>query len=388
MNWPGVRTLRSPRFRIVVALALLVIGLTVLALVLLRQAQSADGQFAIDFADYHAAAGRVAAGQSPYAPEMLLGPVPAQGQDRYRYPPPFAQLLVPLSGLPVTTAAVVWLAVQAISVLAAVWLAGSAGGLAETPERLAWSAVAATYFLPVFGTLWMGNVSGVVALAVALVAIGGTVGAVGALAATVLKLVPVTLVPAALIPLSRRQLLKVTIAGAVLLAASIIASPQAWADYLRVLPNLLAGSADYATNLAPAGIAATQGWPPVLITVVRALTLVIAVAAVGASVIWARRFAVSRLPNGLLLATAAATIAMLLLPSALWYHYLCVCLPVAAFSWHSAGRRERFGLFLGAAAVSLGLAWLPLAVAGAALMFVSAIVALNRQPFLTPAFAR
>ena len=114
----------------------------------------------------------------------------------------------------------------------------------------------------------------------------------------------------------------------------------------------------------------------------------LAIAAMAVSVIWARRFAVSRLTNGLLLATAAATIAMLLLPSALWYHYLCVCLPVAAFSWHSAGRRERLWLFLGAAGVTLGLAWLPLAVAGAALMFVSAMVALNRKPLLSPALAR
>jgi hypothetical protein len=364
---------------------LLLVGQIVLGFVLLRQAQSPTGQFAIDFADYYVAAQRLAAGQSPYAPEMLAGPVPAQGQDRYRYPPLFAQALVPLSGLPMTTAALVWLVIQAVAVLTAVWVAGSAGGLAVTRERFVWSAVAATYFLPVFHTLWMGNVSGIVALAVALVAAGGTIGAVAALAATLLKLVPITLVPAALIPLSRRQVVSVTTGFVLVVAVSVLLAPQAWSDYLRVLPNLLAGSADYPTNLAPAGVATTLGLPESVIAVARLLTVVLAVAALVASVVWSRQFALRRLPNGLLLATAAATVAMLLLPSALWYHYLCVCLPVAAFSWKGADRRQRFGLVIGGAAVTIGLAWLPLALAGAAVMLGSAFLALKPQPVLVRA---
>ena len=385
MNWPGVRTLRSPRFRIVVALALLVIGLTVLALLMLRQAQSASGQYAVDFADYHLAAQRLAAGQSPYAPDMLSGPVPAQGEDRYRYPPPFAQLLVPLSALPLGAAFMIWLVVQAVAILASVWVAGSAGRLATSRERLVWSAVAATYFLPVFDTLWKGNVSGMIALAVALVAAGGPIGAVAAFGATLLKLVPVTLVPSAVSPLSRRQLLTAIGGIGLVVALSVILSPQAWSDYVRVLPNLLTGSADYPTNLAPAGLAATFGLPTALVASIRALTLVVAAAALVASVVWARRYARSLLTNGLLIATAAATFAMLLLPSALWSHYLCVCLPVAAFSWNSADGRQRVGLVGGGALVTIGLAWLPLALMGAALMFAIALGALRPRAFLASA---
>ena len=58
---------------------------------------ASPAQVGIDFGDYWTAATRVAHGTSPYAPEMLAGPVDAMGTDRFRYPPPLAQVLVPLS---------------------------------------------------------------------------------------------------------------------------------------------------------------------------------------------------------------------------------------------------------------------------------------------------
>jgi hypothetical protein len=372
-NWPGLRTFRSERFRIAVAAALLAVGVGVLSMVLLRLAQAPDGQFGIDFADYHVAAQRVVAGQSPYAPAMLRGPIDAQGQDRYRYPPPFAQLLVPLTALPAQAAASVWLAIQGAAVMAAVWLAGSVGGAGRSVERVLWSAVAATYFLPVFDTLWKGNVSGIVALGVAMTAAGGLVGTTGAFGATVLKLVPVALVPAAVAQLTRRQLAGAVAVLAVFLAASVLISPDAWADYAVVLPNLLAGSADYANNLAPGPLAATLGAPPALVTAARLLSLAAALLAAAIS-IWAA-WRAANLP----LAVAAGTFALLLLPSALWYHYLVVALPIGALAWARARPAERGLMVAGGAAVSLGLAWLPLAVLGTVVFFAGAVRVLARQ---------
>src|SRR4051812_40300301 len=106
---PGLRTLRSPTFRLVLAWTLAGIGIIVLGAAMLRQASQPTGQFAIDLADYHGAAQALSRTGSPYAPEMLGGPVDAQGLGRYRYPPPLAQLLVPLSGLPLGTLAIGWL---------------------------------------------------------------------------------------------------------------------------------------------------------------------------------------------------------------------------------------------------------------------------------------
>jgi hypothetical protein len=47
---PGLRVLRSPSFHTALAAVLLVIGVAILALTLLRQAEAPDGQFAIDLA--------------------------------------------------------------------------------------------------------------------------------------------------------------------------------------------------------------------------------------------------------------------------------------------------------------------------------------------------
>ena len=366
---PGLRTFHSRRFRMLICGLLLVVGATILGSAMARQAADPAGQFAIDFADYHAAAQRVAAGDTPYAPDMLLGPVTAQGQDRYRYPPPLAQLLVPAAGLPLGAAASVWLLLQALSVMAAVWVAGSAGGATRSGERLLWSAVAATWFLPVFDTLWKGNVSGFVALAVALVAVGGSVAGLASVAGVALKLVPLTLTPAAFLPAPRRTWVIGAAAAAAIGIASFLASPRAWADYLIVLPNLLAGTADYATNLAPAGVAAQLGLPDALVTAVRIAALVTAAAAVVGSIALCRR------PGGRGAALVLGTAAMLLLPAALWYHYLAVLLPLGALAWPQAGRRIRAALLAGGVAISAALVWLPLALAGAGVMIVAALAA-------------
>jgi alpha-1,2-mannosyltransferase len=372
---PGLRTFRSRRFREVIAATLLVVGVAVLGMALARQAADPRGQFAIDFADYQVAAQRIAVGESPYAAAMLAGPVDAQGQDRFRYPPVSAQLLVPFAVLPLVAAAGIWLVMQAACLLAAVWLAGSLGGASRSRERVLWSGVAATWFLPVFDTLWKGNVSGIVALAVTLVAFGGAASATSAVAATVLKLAPAALLPAALIAGGRRAWFATGATVIAVIGVSVALSPGAWADYAVVLPNLLAGSADYSTNLAPAALAESSGWPGGAVDALRLAALGAAAVAVVLSATVARR------RGGLPAATILGAVAMLLLPAALWYHYLCVLLPIAALAWPAAGPRLRAVLALGAALVSSAVAWLPLALVGATVIIAAALHALwPRRP--------
>ena len=67
---------------------------------------------------------------------------------------------------------------------------------------------------------------------------------------------------------------------------------------------------------------------------------------------------------------------MLLLPAQLWYHYLVVLLPLAALAWSRADARQRGALIVSAAAVSFGIAWLPLATLGAMALTATTVVTL------------
>ena len=344
----------------------------VLGSVLMRQAGRPDGQFGIDFADYHVAATRLAAGETPYASEMLAGPVDAQGQDRYRYPPAFAQLLWPLAGLPAGVAAVVWLAVQAGCVLAAAWIALRMGG-ARGAEPLLWAGAATTLFMPVFDTLWKGNVSGVMALQVALLLVPGALGGLALASAALLKLTPAALFPA-IVAAGRRAASASLAALALAVAVSAAIAPGAWLDYARVLPNLLAGSADYATNVAPWAVAERLSGSDQIGSLVRLASLVVAVGSVVAAVALARR------PGGWPAAVTFGVLASLLAPAALWYHYLAVLLPLALFAWPAASAIQRSMLAAGGALVSAGVAFLPLAVIGSGLMLAGSLGARWPRP--------
>jgi hypothetical protein len=369
---PGLRTFASERFRLALAGLLLVIGIGLLGSLLLAQAAQPleQGQYGIDFADYRQAAQRLLAGESPYAPEMLQGPIPAQGQDRYRYPPLLVQVLVPLAGLPLSAAATIWLVVQGVLIYAAVWVAGSAGGSRPSLERVLWTGVAVTYFLPVFDTLWKGNVSGVVAFQVAVLALGGRQGGASLATAILLKLTPAALLPAALVR-GRRVVVGVAMAAAALVLASVLLSPAAWRDYAVVLPNLLAGSADYPGNLAP-HVQLPRALPALepLAGPLRLVTLAAGLGFIGLSVWLARRRSAWQA------AIVAGTAALLLLPAALWWHYLVVLLPLAALAWAPATPRVRAALLAGGAVISMALAWLPMALAGSAVLVGAAFVAL------------
>jgi hypothetical protein len=373
LGWPGMRTLRSARFRLVLAALLWLAGTVVLGAVLLGQANDPAGQYAFDFQAYHGAATDIAAGRSPYAADMFNGPIPAQGEVLYKYPPLLAQLLVPLAALPLGSAAAIWFVAQAAAILAAVWLSIRVGGAARSLETFAWSAVAATFFLPNFDTLWKGNVSGFLALTVAVALTGGVGGGAGSVAATLLKTTPVVMLVPALVA-GRRVLTGVAL-GLPVLAVSVLLSPTAWLDFARVIPNLLSGPSVFANNLAPHSLVATA-LPalPLAADIARVLALGAGVAALVVSAILARR------SSGWAAAVTLGVAASLLIPSATWYHYLAVLLPLAAFAWARASSRQRVALIAGAGVVSLGLAWFPLVVAGAVTMVGASFAAVRPDP--------
>jgi hypothetical protein len=379
LDLPGLRTFRSRLFREAVALAIAVIGLVLVGRLLAAQIASPTGQFAIDFGDYYGAARDVARGQTPYATAMLTGPVPSQGIGAYRYPPAFAQLLVPLTSQPLRSAATIWFGLQAACIFYAVWLAGTLGGAARTRERALWTLVACLYFLPAFDALWKGNVSGIVALQVALVLGGGFEAGVALATAVLLKVSPVTLVPALMLGSGGRDEegsvfgRRGFVTTAVLIGAiSIVVSPQAWLDYGRVLPNLLGGFVDYPTNLAPASIVTTRFADAAsMAPLVRLLTLVASLGAIALAVWFARR------PGGWAAAVTAGVAAMLFLPGSIWYHYLVALLPLAALAWPHASTIGRAALLAGAFLVYAGFGWwLPLATVGALAMLAVLLVVL------------
>lgn len=373
---PGLRTLRSPGFRLLIALTVVLLGGLVLGAAMVRQASQPGGQFGIDLGDYLLAAERIAATGTPYAPEMLAGPVDAQGLDRYRYPPPLAQLLVPVSGLGAGTAATIWLVLQLVATVGAVWLALGVAGVRRHAERLAWSLAACVLFMPVFDTLWKGNVSGFVALAVTLVAMGGAAAGAGAMAATLLKVVPLTFLPA-IAAGGRRAFAAAAVTGGAVVGLSLVLAPQAWADYLVVLPNLLAGSSDHATNLAPAATLGHMGAPDVLVDAVRMAALALAAGCTIAAPLLIRHRPDR---HGWAAAATLGTAAMLLLPAACWYHYLVALLPVAALAWPAASGRARGALLAGGLLVSAGVAVLPAATLGATLLLAVALTVHLRVP--------
>jgi hypothetical protein len=373
---------------LIVAATLVVIGLTVMGLLLARQASDPNGDFGVDFADYRIASLRMLDGRSPYAPEMLSAPVPAQGFDRYRYPPPFAQLLTPIAVLPSGQAATAWLAVQAILFFASAWIAGSAARARASLARLLWTALTVTYFFPVVDSLWKGNVEAPIALAVAVMLADPGVGLAGrsraealrgALAAlgTVLKLVLVAALPAALRARTPPFRWGVGIAMGVTVVGSAILAPQAWADYARVLPNLLAGNARYSTNLAPAIEALNLGAPAAVADVIRVAAIVAGLGLVVLSILLAGR------ARGVAAAVGCGLAAALLLPAAIWYHYLALFLPLAIFAWVRAPRVGRLVLLASGALVDVGVLFLPLAtLAGALLAAVSVVLSWPRASVL------
>jgi hypothetical protein len=341
-----------------------------------------------DWNDYRTAALRLLDGRTPYADPMLQGPVPAQGVDRYRYPPLLAQVVLPLAVLPPAIGVGVWSALMVALVVLGTWLAVAAAGIAASPAALAWTAAGVAWFMPTVETFWTGNASATVAVAVGAALFAARpasaidrreIGAGVAIGfAVVTRLLPFALVPAALARRGRLATMSVVVI-VVLVALSVAFAPFAWRDYLTVLPNLVAGSARFENNLAPDAVVVLLGAPEAVGFAVRGVALVAGVGLVLASYRLARREAAWPA------AVAAGVVAALLIPPVLWFHYLTALVPLAAFAWLRGGQRARLSIAASAGLVDVGLAIPAIGAIGAGWLAGSVIGALWLRRQATPA---
>lgn len=363
---PVIRAWASDRFRLVVAgaLALVAIGMAAFMLAVLM---AADGVPLEDFVAYYWGALRLAEGAPLFFPEQLDSPIPAVCFGCYIYPPFLAQLLVPMTAIPLETAKVVWYVLLALAGFGSAWIGATVGGARPSLERMLWTVAATALFFPVFHSNWLGNVSTLVALCVALVALGGVAGGAGAAFATWLKVSPLVYVPIALVADARARV-TVVVALIVLLVPFVLLAPTPWLETPQMLWNLIRGEGDVYWNLAPASMADNIGWPDAATTFIRGLTIVGGIGAFVAALWMARR------PGGLPLATLLATVTLLLIPGTLWYHYLAVLLPLAAMAWPRAGAGLKLALVGGAIVTSLaGLNSLPIGLSFFSAAFMLAI---------------
>ena len=139
----------------------------------------------------------------------------------YLYPPPLAQLVAPLSLLPLWVFGWGWRLVEVLALRVAVGSWRTAG-------------ISMLIFPPVFAEIEAANVNLVIAAAVA-EAIRGRAWAIGPTALT--KLTALTAIPA-VFRFDRRGLAAGLAVAVVIVGVSVLLSPGLWQDYLAVLGRL------------------------------------------------------------------------------------------------------------------------------------------------------
>ena len=261
--------------------------------------------------------------------------------------------MIPLSWMPLWAAKFVWLGVQIAALASALWIAGRAGGARDRLDRAISIGLAFTVFLPVWAGLLQGNIEGPLALLLTLALVAGEGTAVwpwpAVLSSRSFRDLPFRLSrpgpPGRLrLPDRRRRPhrpLDRPVAGGLV-------------DFAVVLPNMLAGSAAYRNNLAPAGaLVADPSLAPLAVLATPARLLFIGAAALllGLSIWLARR------KGGWPAALFAATVASTLAPAAIWYHYTVALLPFAFFAWSRASERARIGMLAGLAGFVFAVYW-------------------------------
>ena len=363
---PVLRTFESRRFRLLVATILAALGLA-LFVARLFLFDMADPSVLLDFPAYYHAAERVWAGSSPYTATQIQGTVGAYCYDCYLYPPFLAQIMSPLTLVPLETAKLGWVATSYVAAFASTWLATGIGGARRSLERAVWCLAAVLLFDVVASATWVGNVGTFVALSVTLVAMGGVSAGVGAGLGTLLKVAPGTLLPA-VFAADRESRTTLLVTLAVVGGCLFLLAPQAWLEYPLVLRGVLTDPSDSRLNLAFSSTASLWGAGPEAVRLVRFAMLSAGGMFILAS-IW-----LSRRRSGMPAAALLGTVAMLIIPGTLWFHYLAVLLPFAAMAWPRASMAHRGILLASAASVALApyIEERMLSTLGSTLLFISA----------------
>jgi hypothetical protein len=299
---------------------------------------SAAGQpntfFGGDHEAYRNGAIRLVESGSPYHPALHMGPIANRVENvpiGYLYPPVLAQLFLPLTNLPAPTVAAASSLAQLVlfAILMPLVYRRYAGGLSATALFAVWLVTAASF--PIHMAAWGGNLSGWITIGIAVMLLGPRMRAgIAAAFLTLLKLTPAVLLIPALLAGRRSRTAAVGTLVAVV-AASVALSPGAWADWVRVLPNILRfPPPEDHLHVAPAAVFAGFGAREVGALLGLGAALLAGVAS--AAMAWQGRWAAS---------VAAATLALLLGPSSLWDHYLALTVPLVLAAWPLAGSWSR-----------------------------------------------
>lgn len=335
-------------------------------------------------------AGRdLAAGRSPYDPEMLSGVPPAAPTLFFSYPPHVAQLTSLVAGIPMPV------------MLGVLWLAAAAGVAASAtilttrlrpdiaPMRVVLPAVAVAPFCLAFATgLLFGNVNALFPLLYGLVLVGAIAsstrdriaGGIGLAAAAVTKLHPGSVGLWFLVRglrerrEGRRPEAWVVVATAAIVGVGVIAlslvaggSPQ-WSEYLTVIRTGAQASIIDPRNAGPAAVLASllgQGEPFARLMQIPVTLVALAITAWAA---WTRDD-----PLESVAWAAAASLATL---PVTWYHYPAAFIPfaiAAALRAYSTPEWRRTMVLVIAGLVIAGAAivWLPLEWVGIGLVIVA-----------------
>jgi len=273
-----------------------------------------------DFLAYHRAIERVTNGAPLYDMSFTV----AGGFGLFFYPPPFAVMVLPLALLSPLSATWVWIALSLAAFLVGV-------AILPVPRSVRWWIVLlAGLSFPFVHAVKLGQVGPILFLAFAIgwrglddpVRLGGS-AAVGA----AIKLQPGMVLVWALLT-RRLRAVAVGIVVLVLLAAAatILAGPSAWFDFVTLL-RAVSDPIATENNVTPGAIAYQLGASTTVAAGVQLLSMVGVVAAFLAAIRWATDEA----------SYLVAVIASQLVSPILWDHYaMLLLLPVAYAA--SAGR--------------------------------------------------
>jgi hypothetical protein len=320
----------------------------------------------------HQAGRDLAGGRSPYAAALVGGSAPTATELFYSYPPPVAQAMTLVAGVPSIALLVLW----GLAAVGGLLVVADALRRRLAPARprvvvLAVTAAAAPLTLPFAVGLLFGNFDvffpllyGAMLLAVLdperrVRAIGGV-----ALAVAALKLHPASMGLWFLVRAARDRasgsglvVASAILAGiAIILASLLLGGLQLWLDYVQVVR---AGTSAVVVDARNAGIAAViaalvGGGDPMA----RTLHLAVGVVALAVTVWagWRRRDPL----EGFAWATAAS---LSTLPIT-WYHYPNALIPVAIAAWLRADQaaigRVRAAIVGAMVVAAISIALLPL----------------------------
>jgi len=287
-------------------------------------------QIGIDLPSYTEGARRLAESGSPYSAELHAGPLENIMTNigvGYLYPPPLAQLFLPLVNLPIPVLIWVWTLAQAILLVVLLPVVYRRFGGDASRTAVVAVLLAAVAFTPNLVALYIGNVSGWIAALIGLILITHAGGrATSAVAAMWLKLTPSAFAVGAVIDQTTRW--KSIVASFAVLATSLLLAPAAWVDWLTVLPSIVALSeAPYTSNLAPTHVLASTGNSGIAVVTRIALPLFFGILLIAS----ARKGNVAAW-------VAAATGVYLTASGTSWDHYFAALAPLAAAAWPDGAR--------------------------------------------------